>query len=75
MCHNVAIEAGVKHGRLPLDKFLQMKARKVLTIDHGKCCQLLNFFKAIVIRSYEHFQSLIILQTSEIKYALIFLSE
>lgn len=34
MCHKLAVEAGVKHGRLPLDKFLQMKARKVLTIDH-----------------------------------------
>ncbi|KAL6266941.1 hypothetical protein P5V15_000026 [Pogonomyrmex californicus] len=34
MCHKLAIEAGVRHGRLPLDKFLQMKARKVLTIDH-----------------------------------------
>jgi len=36
MCYKLAIEAGVGHGRLPLDKFLQMKARKVLTIDHGK---------------------------------------
>ncbi|KYQ47060.1 RNA (guanine-9-)-methyltransferase domain-containing protein 2 [Trachymyrmex zeteki] len=34
MCHKLAREAGVRHGRLPLDKFLQMKARKVLTIDH-----------------------------------------
>ncbi|XP_070515716.1 tRNA methyltransferase 10 homolog A isoform X2 [Cardiocondyla obscurior] len=34
MCHKLAVEAGVKHGRLPLDKFLQMKARKVLTVDH-----------------------------------------
>lgn len=28
------MEARVRHGRLPLDKFLKMKARKVLTIDH-----------------------------------------
>ncbi|TGZ32299.1 tRNA methyltransferase 10 homolog A [Temnothorax longispinosus] len=34
MCHKLAVEAGVRHGRLPLDKFLQMEARKVLTIDH-----------------------------------------
>ena len=34
LCHKVAIQAGIRHGRLPLDKFLQMKARKVLTIDH-----------------------------------------
>ncbi|XP_014471697.1 PREDICTED: tRNA methyltransferase 10 homolog A [Dinoponera quadriceps] len=34
ICHKVANEAGIRHGRLPLDKFLKMKARKVLTIDH-----------------------------------------
>ncbi|XP_076242457.1 tRNA methyltransferase 10 homolog A isoform X2 [Calliopsis andreniformis] len=34
LCHKLAIQTGVRHGRLPLDKFLQMKARKVLTIDH-----------------------------------------
>lgn len=34
ICHKLARDAGVRHGRLPLDKFLRMKARKVLTIDH-----------------------------------------
>lgn len=34
LCHKVATQADVRHGRLPLDKFLQMKARKVLTVDH-----------------------------------------
>ncbi|KZC13008.1 RNA (guanine-9-)-methyltransferase domain-containing protein 2 [Dufourea novaeangliae] len=34
LCHKLAKEAGVRHGRLPLDEFLQMKARKVLTVDH-----------------------------------------
>ncbi|XP_035743621.1 tRNA methyltransferase 10 homolog A-like isoform X2 [Vespa mandarinia] len=34
LCHKLAMENGIKHGRLPLDKFLLMKARKVLTIDH-----------------------------------------
>ncbi|XP_031838521.1 tRNA (guanine(9)-N(1))-methyltransferase Trmt10A isoform X1 [Nomia melanderi] len=34
LCHKVAKQAGVRHGRLPLDKFLEMKARKVLTVDH-----------------------------------------
>ncbi|XP_076375301.1 tRNA methyltransferase 10 homolog A [Megalopta genalis] len=34
LCHKVAKQADVRHGRLPLDKFLQMKARKVLTVDH-----------------------------------------
>ncbi|XP_076167671.1 tRNA (guanine(9)-N(1))-methyltransferase Trmt10A isoform X2 [Ptiloglossa arizonensis] len=34
LCHKIALQAGVKHGQLPLDKFLQMKARKVLTVDH-----------------------------------------
>lgn len=34
LCYKVAKQTGIRHGRLPLDKFLQMKARKVLTIDH-----------------------------------------
>lgn len=34
ICHKVATEAGIRHCRLPLDKFLQMETRKVLTIDH-----------------------------------------
>lgn len=34
LCYKLAKQAGVRHGRLPLDKFLQMKARKVLTVDH-----------------------------------------
>ncbi|OXU32135.1 hypothetical protein TSAR_002976 [Trichomalopsis sarcophagae] len=34
LCHRLAVEKGINHGRLPLDKFLQMKARKVLTVDH-----------------------------------------
>lgn len=40
MCYKLATEASIRHGRLPLDKFLQMKARKVLTIDHGKHCMI-----------------------------------
>ncbi|KAK2587519.1 hypothetical protein KPH14_003215 [Odynerus spinipes] len=34
LCYKLAVENGIRHGRLPLDKFLLMKARKVLTIDH-----------------------------------------
>ncbi|KAK0073846.1 hypothetical protein PV326_013011 [Microctonus aethiopoides] len=34
LCHKTAAEAGITHARLPLDKFLKMKARKVLTVDH-----------------------------------------
>ncbi|XP_003747912.1 tRNA methyltransferase 10 homolog A [Galendromus occidentalis] len=33
-----AIEAGIRHARLPLDKYVDMKSRKVLTIDH--CFQI-----------------------------------
>ncbi|XP_043275392.1 tRNA methyltransferase 10 homolog A [Venturia canescens] len=33
-CHKLAIQEKVRHARLPLDKFLKMKARKVLTVDH-----------------------------------------
>lgn len=35
ICHKLAVSNGIKHARLPLDKFLEMKARKVLTVDHG----------------------------------------
>ncbi|XP_015122302.1 tRNA methyltransferase 10 homolog A [Diachasma alloeum] len=34
LCHELAQKAKVAHARLPLDKFLKMKSRKVLTIDH-----------------------------------------
>ncbi|XP_011304967.1 tRNA methyltransferase 10 homolog A [Fopius arisanus] len=34
LCHELAQKANVAHARLPLDKFLKMKSRKVLTIDH-----------------------------------------
>ncbi|OAD58651.1 RNA (guanine-9-)-methyltransferase domain-containing protein 2 [Eufriesea mexicana] len=34
LCHKLAVQVEIKHGRLPLDKFLRMKARKVLTVDH-----------------------------------------
>ncbi|XP_046736443.1 tRNA methyltransferase 10 homolog A [Diprion similis] len=33
-CYNLAVKEGIRHGQLPLAKFLQMKARKVLTVDH-----------------------------------------
>ncbi|XP_077292398.1 tRNA methyltransferase 10 homolog A [Arctopsyche grandis] len=34
LCHKIAVEQGIQHGRLPLDDYLNMKTRKVLTIDH-----------------------------------------
>ncbi|XP_053626083.1 tRNA methyltransferase 10 homolog A isoform X2 [Plodia interpunctella] len=38
LCHKIAVEQGIRHGQLPLDKYVNMKTRKVLTIDHGKYC-------------------------------------
>lgn len=35
LCHKIAEEQGIRHGQLPLDKYINMKTRKVLTIDHG----------------------------------------
>ena len=32
--HKLAVEKGVAHARLPIDQFIKMKTRKVLTIDH-----------------------------------------
>ncbi|OQR74069.1 RNA (guanine-9-)-methyltransferase domain-containing protein 2-like [Tropilaelaps mercedesae] len=37
--HQRALDAGVRHARLPLDKYVDMKTRKVLTIDH--CFEIL----------------------------------
>ncbi|XP_030024287.2 tRNA methyltransferase 10 homolog A [Manduca sexta] len=34
LCHKLAVEQGIRHGQLPLDKYINMKTRKVLTIDH-----------------------------------------
>ena len=32
--HKLALEKGVAHARLPIDEFVKMKTRKVLTVDH-----------------------------------------
>ncbi|KAG7307230.1 hypothetical protein JYU34_007387 [Plutella xylostella] len=34
LCYKIAQEQGIQHGQLPLDKYVNMKTRKVLTIDH-----------------------------------------
>ena len=34
LCYKLAKEAGVAHARLPLDKHVDLKTRRVLTIDH-----------------------------------------
>ncbi|KAM3963400.1 tRNA methyltransferase 10 homolog A [Aphomia sociella] len=34
LCHRIAVEQGIRHAQLPLGKYVNMKTRKVLTIDH-----------------------------------------
>ncbi|XP_045596525.1 tRNA methyltransferase 10 homolog A [Procambarus clarkii] len=34
LCFNLAVEKGISHAKLPIDDFIEMKTRKVLTIDH-----------------------------------------
>ncbi|XP_013146332.1 PREDICTED: tRNA methyltransferase 10 homolog A [Papilio polytes] len=34
LCHKIAVEQGIRHCQLPLNKYVNMKTRKVLTIDH-----------------------------------------
>lgn len=36
LCHQIAQDKGISHGQLPIGEFLEMKTRKILTIDHGK---------------------------------------
>ncbi|KAJ9587939.1 hypothetical protein L9F63_018642, partial [Diploptera punctata] len=36
LCHQIAQEKGIDHGQLPIGEFIDMKSRKVLTIDHGQ---------------------------------------
>ncbi|XP_076066573.1 tRNA methyltransferase 10 homolog A-like [Oratosquilla oratoria] len=33
LCHKLAVENGIQHARLPIDEYIVMKTRKVLTID------------------------------------------
>ncbi|CAL8123284.1 unnamed protein product [Orchesella dallaii] len=34
LCHKLALENGVQHARLPLDEYIEMSTRKVLSVDH-----------------------------------------
>ncbi|CAH4032081.1 unnamed protein product [Pieris brassicae] len=34
LCYKIAVEQGITHAQLPLAKYVNMKTRKVLTIDH-----------------------------------------
>lgn len=35
LCYRVAVDQKISHGQLPISDFIDMKSRKVLTIDHG----------------------------------------
>jgi hypothetical protein len=52
LCHQLAEEKGLSHAQLPLDQFLKMSTRKVLTINHG---QLLLFFFFFSVSSFFFF--------------------
>ncbi|XP_075237298.1 tRNA methyltransferase 10 homolog A isoform X2 [Lycorma delicatula] len=34
LCYRIACDQGIAHGRLPLEKYLEMKTRRVLAINH-----------------------------------------
>ncbi|KAF6023339.1 hypothetical protein EB796_018352 [Bugula neritina] len=34
LCHELAVKRGVRHAQLPISQYIDMKSRKVLTVDH-----------------------------------------
>lgn len=34
LCYKLAVEKGITHAKLPIDDYIEMKTRKVLTVDH-----------------------------------------
>ncbi|XP_049867364.1 tRNA methyltransferase 10 homolog A [Pectinophora gossypiella] len=53
LCYRIAKEQGIRHGQLPLDKYINMKTRKVLTIDHVfeivlKVCEGVSWQNALI---------------------------
>lgn len=34
MCHQLAVEQGISHAQLPIGQYMEMKSRKVLTVNH-----------------------------------------
>lgn len=43
LCHALAVEKGMSHAQLPISEYLDMKTRKVLTINHGMQVVELNW--------------------------------
>ena len=53
LCHSKAVEKGVKTARLPIDEFISLKTRKVLTVNHvyeilAEVCQGLDWKQAFL---------------------------
>lgn len=35
LCHEMAVEKGMQHAQLPIGQYIEMKSRRILTVNHG----------------------------------------
>nr|CAG4643487.1 EOG090X0D3U [Ilyocryptus agilis] len=59
LCHRLALEKGFSHARLPIAENIDLKTRKVLTIDHGNSISNIYIKEVYEIISYVVFHVIV----------------